>query len=140
MRTTVKVARVARRALSEPHLPAIAGCAFHQSTEANNGNRAPITAVEIDSVHALNAYDAVHRLRPQILAYRGPVSLDPRQPPATPNVYIDNMLYGDVSTLRNIVAAMMTRSNFTVPPKRSMPSAAAMRQAYRNHHEALGGG
>jgi hypothetical protein len=113
MRTTAKTARVARRALSALIiLPALAGCAFHKSTEANRGNRAPITAVEIDSVHALNAYDAVHRLRPQILVYRGPVSLDPRQPPATPNVYVDNMLYGDVSTLRNIAAATIDTIKF----------------------------
>ena len=93
-------------------LPAIAGCTFHKSSEANRGNRAPITAVEIDSVHALNAYDAVHRLRPQMLAYRGPVSLDSRQPPAVPNVYVDNMLYGDISTLRSISAATIDTIKF----------------------------
>jgi hypothetical protein len=93
-------------------LAIVVGCVLHRSTKANPGNRSSITACQIDSVHALNAYDAVHRLRPQALAYRGSVSLDPRQPPAVPNVYVDYQLYGDVSTLRSISAATIDTIKF----------------------------
>jgi hypothetical protein len=87
-------------------------CALHRSSGSSNNSRTAITAAEIDSVHALNAYDAVHRLRPQMLANRGQVSLDPRQPPSMPNVYVDNMYYGDISTLRSIVAATIDTIKF----------------------------
>jgi hypothetical protein len=90
----------------------LAACAMHRTVPAATDARTSITETEIDSVHALNAYDAVRRLRPQFLSYRGAVSLDPRQPPALPNVYMDNVLYGDVSTLRNISAATIESITF----------------------------
>jgi hypothetical protein len=90
----------------------VAGCALHRSSGESPGARSPITAFEIDSVHALNALEAIQKLRPQSLAYRGPVSLDARQPPAVPNVYVDNQLYGDVSSLRGIAAVTIDTIKF----------------------------
>lgn len=90
----------------------MSACAFHHAKNGGTNARSPISEAEIDSVHALNAYDAVRRLRPQFLTFRGPVSLDPRQPPAVPNVYVDNMFYGDVTTLRNIAAATIESITF----------------------------
>ena len=113
MRMSALATRRARGALIALSVLAVTrACTFNRTKTRNPGNRAPITAFEIDSVHALNAYDAVHRLRPQVLAYRGDISLDPRQPPAVPNVYVDNQLYGDVSTLRNISAATIDTIKF----------------------------
>jgi len=78
------------------------GCLFHRG--GTIGDITSITAREIDSVHAVDAYDAVRRIRPQFLAVRGPLSVDPKAPPALPNVYVDQQYYGDISTLRSIAA------------------------------------
>ena len=60
---------------------------------------------EIDSLHAVTAYDVIHKLRPQYLISRGKLSLDPRVPPALPRVYVDDQFYGEATELRGIMAA-----------------------------------
>ena len=85
-------------------------CVFHR------GNSAPdtrmITEDEIDSVHAASAYDAIKRLRPQFLIVHGRESLDPHDPPALPNVYVDNQYYGDISALRGISGSIIESIRF----------------------------
>lgn len=71
-----------------------------------------ITQAEIDSVHATSAYDAVRKLRPLFLATRGRMSVDPTQPAPQPNVYVDNMYYGDITTLRTIEASVIESIKF----------------------------
>ena len=71
-----------------------------------------ITQAEIDSVHAASAYDAVRKLRPLFLAVRGKMSVDPQAPAAQPNVYVDNMYYGDITTLRTIGASEIESIKF----------------------------
>ena len=71
-----------------------------------------ITEAEIDSVHATSAYDAVRKLRPLFLTVRGKMSVDPSQPAAQPNVYVDNMFYGDITTLRTIEASAIESIKF----------------------------
>jgi hypothetical protein len=85
-------------------------CAFHRGAQANLTST--ITEAEIDSVHALSAYDAVKKLRPQFLVSRGRMSIDPKEPPALPNVYVDNQYYGDITELRNISAATIELIKF----------------------------
>jgi hypothetical protein len=88
----------------------LGGACFHRVGIANDTNA--ITQVEIDSVHATSAYDAVRKLRPFFLAVRGRMSVDPKQPPAQPNVYVDNMYYGDITTLRTIEASAIESIRF----------------------------
>ena len=40
------------------------------------------------------------------------MSVDPNQPPAQPNVYVDNMYYGDITTLRTIGASEIESIKF----------------------------
>jgi len=80
------------------------GCFMHRSKPGATQDTKTITEAEIDSVHALNAFEAVSRLRPLSLTGRGKLSAQPGTPIAMPNVYIDNQLYGDVSVLRAISA------------------------------------
>jgi hypothetical protein len=75
--------------------------------EGTTGTRAPdvLTAEEIATTTALNAYEAISLRRPFFLKSRGPRSL--REPAAGqtveyPVVYLDRMYYGDLSSLRNI--------------------------------------
>jgi hypothetical protein len=86
-------------------------CVFHRATKTGT-DRTTISAAEIDSVHAISAYDAVRKLRPQFLVSRGRLSADPKEPPALPNVYVDNMYYGDISVLPNISAASIESIRF----------------------------
>jgi hypothetical protein len=83
---------------------------FHRV--GTGGETSMITQVEIDSVHAASAYDAVRKLRPLFLTVQGRMSVDPKQPPAQPNVYVDNMYYGDITTLRTIGASEIESIKF----------------------------
>lgn len=79
-------------------------CVPHRSNTTSPADGSIITEYEIDSSHAFNAYEAVYKLRHEFLTSRGKLSLDPSVPPALPNVYVDEMYYGDASTLRGIPA------------------------------------
>ena len=90
-------------------------CVMQRSDTPGLADSSVITEDEIDSAHAFNAYDAVYKLRPRFLISRGRLSLDPRVPPALPNVYVDNMLYGDVTTLRTIAVGAIESITFFDP-------------------------
>jgi hypothetical protein len=87
----------------------ILGC-FHRGGMGKDNSW--ITEAEIDSVHAITAYDAVKRLRPQFLENHGSLSLNPRDPPSLPNVYVDNQYYGDITALRSISATAVEAIKF----------------------------
>lgn len=89
----------------------LSACKMHHS-DIDAADHSLITEDEIDSVHAFSAFDAVYKLRPRFLATRGKLSLDPKVPPALPNVYVDNMFYGDVTTLRGIAAGSIESIRF----------------------------
>jgi hypothetical protein len=91
---------------------ATSACAFHRSEPDTGPSRTAITEAEIDSVHAVNADEVIRKLRPQFLRSRGRLSLDSREPPALPNVYVDKMYYGDVTVLRDIAAATIASIQF----------------------------
>lgn len=78
------------------------GCA---SAASSGSRRDPnlITEQDIAGVPVTNAYEAVERLRPLFLRSRGKTSIN------TPNtqypmVYVDGVRYGDLNSLRNILA------------------------------------
>lgn len=82
-----------------------AGCSSIR--EGTTGKNSPdvLTAEEIATTTALNAYDAISLRRPFFLKSRGPRSLRPAPTGQTvelPVVYLDRMYYGELETLKNI--------------------------------------
>ena len=69
-----------------------------------------ITQDEIDSSHAVTAYEVVRRLRPMMLRSHGAVALG--NPNDLPNVYVDEQYYGDATTLPNIAALTIASIKF----------------------------
>jgi hypothetical protein len=83
------------------------GAACAPKTGANRAaSRSPelITAEEIVESQAASAYEAVLKLRAHFLNSRGQTSVLNRSAPELPNVYLDGVKYGPVSSLRNIPA------------------------------------
>jgi len=85
-------------------LAAVIGCASAGSGSSSS-RREPnlITADDIAGIPVTNAYEAIERLRPLFLRSRGKTSIN------TPNtqyatVYVDGVRYGDLNSLRNILA------------------------------------
>jgi len=66
-------------------------------------SRDMITAEEIESSKAINAYDAIKKLRGNFLSYRGRTSMNNTSSP-DPFVYVDDQAYGPISSLRTIPA------------------------------------
>ena len=62
-----------------------------------------ITAEEIEASKAVNAYDAIKKLRGNFLSYRGRTSLNNTSSP-DPFVFVDDQAFGPISSLRNIPA------------------------------------
>lgn len=92
-------------------LTALTAAACVRHTEAGALYDASIiTEDEIDSSHAINALEAVRKLRPMFLVSRGELHFG--GPNELPNVYVDNQFYGDVTTLRGISAASIETIKF----------------------------
>jgi hypothetical protein len=60
-----------------------------------------ITKEEILGTHTANVYDAISRLRPNFLRYRGRTTIRGADT-GFPKVYVDRMLYGDTNSLKNM--------------------------------------
>lgn len=103
IRTTGMMLRVAGLVVALSTGRSLEGCAAHAAPETQPADASTITSAEIDSAHVSTAYDVIMKLRPQILAGRGRLSLDPRLPPTLPRVYVDDQFYGDPTTLRGIL-------------------------------------
>jgi hypothetical protein len=78
------------------------GCVHSRSAVAPGGDPMVITQEQIIPLHATNAYDIVAATHANFLHSRGRESNDPGIPAIPPRVYIDNSLYGDVNSLREI--------------------------------------
>jgi len=65
-----------------------------------------ITEEEIASSNAINAYEAVQKLRANFLADRGKTTILGRSP-SKPTVYVDGVQFGDVTSLRSISATVV---------------------------------
>jgi hypothetical protein len=59
-----------------------------------------ITKEEIFEAHTTNLYDAVSRLRPNFLHYRGQTTLRGSDT-GYPKVYLDRVLFGDINSLKS---------------------------------------
>jgi len=85
----------------------LSACASHTNDGSSPADANLITSAEIDSSHLSTAYDVIHKLRPQYLMSRGKLSLDPKDPPALPRVYVDDQFYGDATTLRGLLTGSL---------------------------------
>ena len=73
------------------------------TTGGARSNANVITEQEIAAAQTSNAYEAIQRLRPNFLHSRGPTTLN-ASTPTYPNVYVDGLRFGDITSLYNIPA------------------------------------
>ena len=86
----------------------IGGCGSSRAPETGYGfrNRNTITYEEIttSSTGNASAYDLIQRLRPEYFRSRGPSSLS-NTTPVTAVVYVDEVRYGEIQSLRALNSA-----------------------------------
>jgi hypothetical protein len=85
--------------------PAASGGNPQANTQGSTRNANIITADELNAEPASNLYEAIQRLRPQMLVARSAGSGGSSRggaSRATPNVYRDNTKLGDVNALKDI--------------------------------------
>jgi hypothetical protein len=87
-------------------IAAALGCATTSATPGVRRDSKVITAQEIATVDVASAYDLIERLRPSFLRSRGQTSLGSAGPDY-PNVYINGQRYGEINSLRTIVASQV---------------------------------
>lgn len=87
----------------------LTGCA--SSPHGRLGDRNVITAEQILSANVETAYDLVVKFRPNFLAPRGPTSILLKQS-KEPSVYVDNVEFGLVASLRTIQASSLSAIRF----------------------------
>lgn len=78
---------------------------------AGQPERNVITTAEIESANAQTAYDLILRLHANFLHSRGPNSILLKVA-KEPTVYLDNVEYGPVNSLRNIQASTIAEIRF----------------------------
>jgi hypothetical protein len=82
----------------------VLACASSGGGSASPRDSNVITEQELSAIPVGNAYDAIERLRPLFLRSRGKTSINtPGTQYAT--VYVDGVRYGDLNSLRNILAS-----------------------------------
>ena len=79
----------------------LASCAASNSSQGKKFSSSSITAEEIAQSSAKTAMDAIELLRPSLLRQRGSRGHNR----IVPVVYLDNIRYGDVASLKDITAS-----------------------------------
>ena len=77
-----------------------------KASNAPQSQRDVITEEEIASSSAVNAYEAVQKLRGTFLSDRGKTTILGNSP-SKPTVYVDGVQYGDITSLRSISATVV---------------------------------
>ena len=73
----------------------------------------PESEITANATEAANALQIIEKLRPQMLRSRGLGSpTDVTGESARPKVYVDNVAYGDLSTLSNLTASQIKEIQF----------------------------
>ncbi|MFQ5865622.1 MAG: hypothetical protein ACE5IW_10370 [bacterium] len=81
----------------------IVACASSTETKSARRSSKVITAEEIATTSATNAYEAVQLLRPHLLQRQFHRQISLSSPgPITAIVYVDEVRYGDLESLRNL--------------------------------------
>lgn len=86
------------------------GCAHYGKPETAR-NASVITAEEIQTVKASNAYEVISKLRGNFLTSRGPNSLLLKQTKER-TVFLDTVEYGSIASLRNIPVSNIAEIRF----------------------------
>jgi outer membrane receptor for ferrienterochelin and colicin len=76
------------------------------SNSPQSTQRDLITEEEIASSHAMNAYEAVQKLRGNFLSDRGKTTILGRSP-SKPTVFVDGIQFGEIQSLRTISASVI---------------------------------
>lgn len=87
----------------------LAGCASMKHVDGTDRN--VITATEIAAANAETAYDLIAKYRANFLHSRGPNSILLKQP-KEPTVYLDNVEFGAINSLRTIQASNIAEIRF----------------------------
>ncbi len=90
---------------------ALAACTPARTNFAPQRDPARITQDEIVASVAVDAYDAVVKLRPNFLASRGRTSFRTNES-VLPTVFVDGLEYGPISTLKLIPATDVAEIRF----------------------------
>jgi len=93
----------------------VSGCSSMREGTTGRVQGDVLTAEEIATTNAQNAYDAISLRRPFFLKSRGMRSL--REAPAGqtveyPVVYLDRMYYGDLESLKNISVSLIDQIRY----------------------------
>lgn len=87
---------------------ALLGCASAPASGPGRPSPQIITQQEIVDFGPGSAYDVIHRLRPNFLVSRGATTFGNAQKTSPyPNIYLDGIPYGDITTLKNLDAAQI---------------------------------
>jgi hypothetical protein len=84
------------------------GCSQAPAPGQASSSSDEITEEEIAGITASNAYEVIRKLRANFLSFRGRTTVMGTSSP-DPTVYVDDQLYGPISSLRTIPAAQITR-------------------------------
>lgn len=96
---------IASRTLMLLAMGAVLGCAPSVSTTSGNAPNSRVLGYDEISKAGIGgtAYDVISRLRPAFLVSRGQTTVSNGTATSSyPNVYVDGVVYGDITTLRNI--------------------------------------
>jgi len=101
VRAAATLSLVRSIALATVVLLGVAGCAHLPAQDSHTPN--VITADQIEASQSVTAYEAIQKLQPNFLVARGPTSLSGTSS-AFPNVWLDDVPYGPLATLKDIPA------------------------------------
>jgi hypothetical protein len=79
--------------------------------QIDESDRNIITAEQIEAAKVPTAYDVIVKYRANFLHSRGPNSITLKQP-KEPTVYLDNVEYGTINSLRNIPSIQIAQIRF----------------------------
>jgi hypothetical protein len=114
----LEVAMSVRRSLVLA-IAALLSCA--PATSSTNtgvgGSGSTLTAEQIAQTNLSDLYEVINRLRPNFLRMREHNSVDTTLTTASlyPTVYIDGQTLGDISSLHNIVASLVSEVRYYTP-------------------------
>ncbi|HJP86975.1 MAG TPA: TonB-dependent receptor plug domain-containing protein [Gemmatimonadaceae bacterium] len=85
----------------------LAACTASRVGPADPADTHIITREEIESSKAATVFDAIQKLRPNFLTYRGETSFNKKSSQPYPTVYVDGQEFGPISSLRSIPASQV---------------------------------
>lgn len=83
----------------------LTACATQPNAQSEY-NGSVITEAELQQVASMTVYDAIRKLRGNMLSYRGQTSLRNTSSPE-PTVFLDDQMFGVISTLKQISASQI---------------------------------